>query len=739
MAHKHSVYDTDSHFKINKVTHAIQNDSGKIVLIQHDHNSERFTFEIPRMIDGHDMSQCDEVQVHYINIDSVDKSKISRDVYDINDLGISPDSDDVVICSWLINGNATKYAGSLNFLLKFKCVTDGVTEYVWNTAIHSGVSVSSGMDNGEIIVGEYSDILEQWRHELFEADDDSDPDSGYTEYVTEQVATDLDFSIDGFCRPTPKSNGELFGTNTGYSRTDYVNIAEYERITVHVRPRTDSVSPCVWFDGNKNYISGEIAAVLEESDFTFTVPKGAVYAIFSSEKTITSARTVFGTKMVSLVDVLDDLQKKVNALSTAQGVCYLSVSGSDDNDGHTPNTPVQTLGKVRELLAEDGELIFMAGDYYNVNYDLSSFAKVSTIGNVRFIYHDKKFTEAALVEGYARVYSVPHTGNYSDYLWQFDVPDANTAISAEERHPLQRNRTHRLEHTRLYPVTKFDTTSADLAGYLATMEATTDKWMYYMDGSNCYFTVPDADFASHPVIIPSDTTLKASEKKTVYISDLKVYFASILTTNLSGVLDGLTVGYHTKSGAIMWDDTFGMTLKNCEAVASTNDGINGHDSGDIVCYNCWGHDNSDDGESDHEECHIIQYGGLYEYNGNGCTPASGASGEYISTICRNNGAWDWVSDPAGTGFSAQSASTTGAAQMYCIGCYSYGNKIGFRQKNNSKATFINCVSKNDETAFGAGTQINCDAFDHEHSGYKTEEWTFELDDGTSVTKQVVVK
>lgn len=170
MALKHSVYDTDAHFKIDPITHAIKNcSSSKNVLIQHDHNSERLTFELPRMIDGHDMSKCDQVQVHYINIDSKDKNKTSKDAHDLEDLDISPDGDDVVICSWLIDGNATKYAGTLNFLLKFKCLEDdGSVCYAWNTAIYTGISVSEGMDNGESIVQDYSDVLEQWRNELFE-------------------------------------------------------------------------------------------------------------------------------------------------------------------------------------------------------------------------------------------------------------------------------------------------------------------------------------------------------------------------------------------------------------------------------------------------------------------------------------------------------------------------------------------------------------------------------------------
>ena len=162
MPHRHKIYDTDPTFSINPITRLIKNEtSKKITLIQHDHNSERFTFEIPRYIEEHDMSECNVVQVHYINIESGNRNQ-NEDVYDVTDLHISPDDDDKVICSWLISQNATKYVGSLNFVVRFSCVTDGVIDYAWNTAVYSGISVSSGIFNTDVIAIEYSDILAQW-------------------------------------------------------------------------------------------------------------------------------------------------------------------------------------------------------------------------------------------------------------------------------------------------------------------------------------------------------------------------------------------------------------------------------------------------------------------------------------------------------------------------------------------------------------------------------------------------
>jgi hypothetical protein len=192
MAHKHSIYDSDSHFSINPTTRAIKNESStKTTLIQHDHNSERFTFEIPRNIEGHDMSLCNVVQVHYLNIESGNKNQ-NADVYDVVDMQLSPEDENIVICSWLISSNATKYVGSLNFIVRFACVTDNVVDYVWNTAVHSGISVSTGINNTEMVVEEYSDIIASWtaRIEALEQGGGSGG-GGSAERPTAEIVVDL--------------------------------------------------------------------------------------------------------------------------------------------------------------------------------------------------------------------------------------------------------------------------------------------------------------------------------------------------------------------------------------------------------------------------------------------------------------------------------------------------------------------------------------------------------------------
>lgn len=166
MTHKHSVYDTDLHFIIDPVTRAVTSGANpKTKIIQYDHNSERFTFEIPRLVDGHDMTLCDKIEIHYINIAKGSMDKYA-DVYPVDDMSVSPDSDDTVIFSWLVSGNSTQYIGSLNFLIRFTCLTGDKIDYVWNTAICTTISISEGMYNAEQIAAEYSDVLAAWKTEL---------------------------------------------------------------------------------------------------------------------------------------------------------------------------------------------------------------------------------------------------------------------------------------------------------------------------------------------------------------------------------------------------------------------------------------------------------------------------------------------------------------------------------------------------------------------------------------------
>ena len=542
--------------------------------------------------------------------------------------------------------------------------------------------------NGQSLVGEGNITIESGAG-----------NGGTFELVEEVVAVEDAFTIGGFMKP----EGAVSST-TSSIRTDYIDISKYEKILVRVRTSAESVSPAVWYDADKNYISGEtgVVSTTGATEYEYDTPAGAVYVIVSSAVSKSDGKGIIGYYQQSVSASAD----------TKLSVCYISSNGDDTNDGATTDTPIATFEKAKEILDSNGELIFMEGDYWNFNVDLSAFAKISTIGSARIISYKNKITSAELLTGYTRVYSTEfkYNFNYAN-MWQHDIPDEMTRILESERHPVHKWRTHRLSSTRLYKATDID-----------TIENTTDRYMYYLDTTNkvLYFSAPSSDFENHPIIVPGNYSISASTNRTVDISGLEVLYETLNVGKLSGTISNCKAFFAQVVGCIVWDNAFGLMLNQCEAGGSANDGINGHGDGQIICYDCYVHDCQDDGESCHNNCIITQFGGLYEYNGNGCTPATMGGATYHNVYLRHiNGNFPWTAGQKGTGFFASEAgeSTTApdgsraSAFMQCHGCVAEDCTYGFRATNSgdraTSVVYINCVSKECGTDYVGGTQINC--------------------------------
>lgn len=168
--HDHSddiIVDADEHFTIDTVTRKISNAGNKkLSIMQHDHNSERYSFDINRIIDGHDLTLCNRVQVHYINIGSNRQSH--PDVYPVTDVKVNDKDTNKLTFTWLISGNATSLQGTLNFLVSFECIgKDGESIlYRWSSDIFDQIKISGGMDNDDSLLELYSDELLAWQNSI---------------------------------------------------------------------------------------------------------------------------------------------------------------------------------------------------------------------------------------------------------------------------------------------------------------------------------------------------------------------------------------------------------------------------------------------------------------------------------------------------------------------------------------------------------------------------------------------
>ena len=195
MSHNHNIVDTDKLFIVDPFTRTINTDSGnKIAIMQYDHKSERLTFQIPRMIEGHDMSLSDVVQVHYTNTStgtSISNRQQSPGIATLTDLRTSPDDEDTLICSWLISQHATQYAGTLSFLLKFICTGEADSdelEYVWHTNICSYINVLPGLNNSDDIATVYPDVLTQMSKRLDAISTDNEDDDTRLSAIEKDIA-----------------------------------------------------------------------------------------------------------------------------------------------------------------------------------------------------------------------------------------------------------------------------------------------------------------------------------------------------------------------------------------------------------------------------------------------------------------------------------------------------------------------------------------------------------------------
>lgn len=174
--HSHTVVDSDSYFIINPATRRIENTSRKeLVLMQRDHNSERYTFQLPLYIEGHDMTLCNRVKCHFNNIE-YDEDAYEYiehpDMVELTDLRVNPDDRTTAICSWLITRQSTWYKGTLAFSLQFLCVDDDGNEtYEWHTDEFVAVTVKKTKHNDPAAILEYTAIYEQWRERIFGAGD----------------------------------------------------------------------------------------------------------------------------------------------------------------------------------------------------------------------------------------------------------------------------------------------------------------------------------------------------------------------------------------------------------------------------------------------------------------------------------------------------------------------------------------------------------------------------------------
>ena len=422
------------------------------------------------------------------------------------------------------------------------------------------------------------------------------------------------------------------------------------------------------------------------------------------------------------ISSLDDVANVVSvSTKTAWNVktAYVATTGSDANDG-TIDHPFATITQAIDYGARK---IMIAGGVYTETIDLQNI--IDTIALIAYEPLTRVIikapdnviaTSASLLSGYTRVKSCSLTKSISVNnlnMYQEGVPDESTLITDAERMPIQRGYAYRCEDTL---ISKCAATSVNNA--LTEIE-NSDSYLWYYDTANntLYFSSPSDVSTSNPITYSPGTHLfdNLATGATIHAYGIETKYHMF---NVSQTVD--SVISHCKSGNVfgygsfVYDRCKNVKFESCEAYRcvqnNSGDGFNGHgtNSGEtfayqVTCelYNCWAHDNKDDGYSDHEHAETIINGGLYEYNGKaGVTPSYGSHCVCYNVYSRNNYAGFYY---YGT---AEAVEGGKYGQVMCYNCIADGNtrggtNTGFRCGGNGNTMKLyDCLSINNGYAVG---------------------------------------
>ena len=425
---------------------------------------------------------------------------------------------------------------------------------------------------------------------------------------------------------------------------------------------------------------------------------------------------------------------------------YVSPTGSDDNIG-TSDKPYATVSKA---IADGCRDILLYGGIYEQTIQLPESGTIKIAPAVAteipvFVDPNRlKITGAEIHTG--NVYVVDTSFRVlvdTPMIFQDDIPGVTTLITDAERMPQQRGKEYRCSDTMIRKCTAITLSDA----ITEMQEAESYKFFYDSTNNKLYFTSPNTDFVTHPIVCSSDGKLfeGISKSVTLHVSGIECkYMRFDISNTVNSIISNCKCSgaYANALGQFVYDDALNAHFINCEACmshgASNGDGFNSHstNSGDtfahqsgVVLENCWSHDNMDDGWSDHSRGETTIIGGLYEYNGKGgITPSYGThcvchdvysrynyngfnyvanandGGQGGQLICYNCVAEENTrgSSADGYGFVTKGEDSS----LTLVSCKSIKNRVGYgNTKPTGKIKLIDCCDIENDIPFGSLGQI----------------------------------
>lgn len=515
------------------------------------------------------------------------------------------------------------------------------------------------------------------------------------------------------------------GSNTGSQKVRTFLVAgQPYRFTL--TPVGDSVSVNIQgikADGTFDVI-GSMISTPAGTTITITPTKNYYgFTIFYGSKTIaTSANVLFETPTTGGMGLPD--------------VVYVdAVNGDDTNPGTTEGAALATFAAAFSKTGVDTTIILIGDTTERLNIKTKSNQRsvrlIGKRGLVNRIICGTKIDSGTLVAGTTNVYQTP-LSSFSTVarfqLFQHEVFDESTLIPDNERHPLQRGKTYRCDSTKITRVTSLDAVKTS-EGY---------TFFYDTDAQMLYVKIKEGTtLAANPVYIPGGSGIFGNDGSVAFeMVNIECWYGSILLRSCHGgrAID-CAAKYALGDGAWSWDAAIGVELIRCEAAralssSTTGNGFNANSTTTdpalakhtvATMIDCWGHDNNDNGYSDHERCETTIIGGLFEYNvRGGITTAYGGHDTIYNAYCRKQ-----VDNGIALVRSAKAEEGGRGSQIFAIGCICENNKVNYYVSGDKSGTdenfgkFVNCVSLNAHYGYFCGTNARIELNNCTDSGSST--------------------
>lgn len=350
-----NIIDKDPFFEIDAVTREIINPtSSKKVISQFDHRCEKFSFRINRYVEGHDMTECNKVYVHFTNTDASTLLD-TKGVYKVTDLQVDPKDDTKVIFTWLLEISATQKAGKLGFSVEFSCVEqDGTVTYSLNTSNFKGLIVSPSSHNTEEVIEPYVDILEKWKQEILEELNNGGGGSGGGTSLTDEQLE----NIEAVPKKADKNEvaNALKGTVTGskLTITDLSPLVDELKVKV---TQSYIETPYIYKRVSDNLWTGNIKYNDDTSEYDtdlFQCKSGELYDIAEPVPSATSVNVTFYDRNKQVIQASVSVNMLIDILEIPENCHYFKIHKALSGTTGYNFQYYTTLHRCEKYTAENG-------------------------------------------------------------------------------------------------------------------------------------------------------------------------------------------------------------------------------------------------------------------------------------------------------------------------------------------------------------------------------------------------